>query len=58
MNCRVSVVMPTYNGEKYIGEQFLSIISQTRKPDELIISDDGSTDRTLEMVRGGVPPLS
>jgi glycosyltransferase involved in cell wall biosynthesis len=42
--------MATYNGEKYIREQLDSIICQLTNEDELIISDDGSTDRTLEIV--------
>lgn len=41
--------MATYNGEKYIQEQLDSFLIQTRLPDELIISDDCSTDKTLEI---------
>ena len=47
---RVSVVMCTYNGEKYLRDQLQSILDQTRPPDEIIISDDGSTDSTLHIV--------
>ena len=47
---RVSVVMCTYNGEKYLQDQLQSILDQTRPPDEIIISDDGSTDSTLQIV--------
>ena len=39
--------MATYEGGAFIGEQLNSIAQQTRLPDELIISDDGSTDSTL-----------
>ncbi len=46
----VSVVVCTYNGEKYLREQLQSILDQTRPPDEIIISDDGSTDSTLQIV--------
>lgn len=43
--------MATYNGEKYIRQQLCSIISQIGEGDEVIISDDGSTDSTLDIVR-------
>jgi glycosyltransferase involved in cell wall biosynthesis len=46
----ISAVVCTYNGEKYLREQLQSILEQTRPPDEIIISDDGSTDSTLEVV--------
>ena len=46
----ISVCMATYNGEKYIAEQVKSIIAQLRQEDELVISDDGSTDKTLEIL--------
>lgn len=47
----ISVCMATYNGEKYIIEQINSILSQLDECDELIISDDGSTDRTIEIIQ-------
>ena len=47
----ISVAMATYNGEKYLKEQLLSIISQTQKPDEIVINDDCSTDGTEEVVK-------
>ena len=46
----VSVIMPTYNGEKNIIEQLESIKNQERMPDEVLLCDDGSTDRTVEIV--------
>lgn len=45
-----SVCMATYNGEKYIKQQIESILFQLEKEDELIISDDGSSDKTLEII--------
>ncbi len=45
-----SVVMATYNGEKYIQEQIESILKNMTEKDELIISDDGSTDKTLQII--------
>lgn len=46
----ISVCMATYNGEKYIREQIDSILVQLGPNDELIISDDGSTDATLSII--------
>jgi len=46
----ISVCIPTYNGEKYIKAQLDSIIPQLNNDDEIIISDDGSTDRTIKIV--------
>lgn len=46
----VSVVMATYNGEKYIIEQMDSIRCQTRMPDEVIFCDDCSSDRTVSII--------
>ncbi len=51
MDKKISVCMATYNGERFIREQINSILPQLRDTDELIISDDGSTDKTLEIVR-------
>lgn len=47
---KISIVMATYNGEKYIEEQIDSIFAQTRKPDEVLFFDDGSTDQTPQIV--------
>ncbi|WP_213769434.1 glycosyltransferase [Bradyrhizobium sp. dw_78] len=47
----VSVVLATYNGAKYIEEQIRSIAAQTLAPFELIISDDASTDNTLQIIQ-------
>lgn len=47
---RIGVVIASYNGEKFIEKQILSILKQTVLPDEIIISDDGSTDKTIEIV--------
>lgn len=49
---RISIVLPTYNGSKYIKESIESIINQTYDDWELIIVDDCSTDGTLEIVQG------
>ena len=46
----ISVCIATYNGEKYIKEELDSILSQLSAEDEIIISDDGSTDETLSII--------
>jgi len=52
----ISVCMATYNGQKYIKEQIDSIIGQLTEGDELVISDDGSTDETLKIIRAYSSP--
>lgn len=47
---KISVCMATYNGEKYIKEQLDSILCQIVENDEVIISDDSSTDNTVEII--------
>ena len=51
MREKVSVAMATYNGEKYIKEQIDSILKNLNKEDEIIISDDGSTDSTRDIIK-------
>ncbi len=46
----ISVALASYNGEKYIGEQIESILSQLGSGDELVVSDDGSADATIEIL--------
>lgn len=46
----ISVCIATYNGAKYIKEQLDSILCQLSEEDEVIISDDGSTDETLQII--------
>lgn len=50
MSDLVSIVMPVYNGEKYLAEAIRSVIEQTYADWELIVVDDGSTDATAQIV--------
>lgn len=47
---KVSIALCTYNGEKFLLEQLESFLNQTRLPDELIVCDDCSTDKTIEIL--------
>lgn len=47
---KLSVAMCTYNGSKFIHEQLISVIKQSRLVDEIIIFDDCSTDATVEII--------
>ncbi|NKB60777.1 MAG: glycosyltransferase [Gammaproteobacteria bacterium] len=48
----ISVVIPAYNHEKFIGAAIESVLNQTVDDLELIIVDDGSTDRTADVIKG------
>ena len=48
---KVSVALTTYNGEKYILKQLHSLLFQRRAIDEVIIFDDASTDKTVEIIK-------
>lgn len=50
-NKRIDILMATYNGEKYLVEQLDSIINQTYRNWNLLIRDDNSTDKTLEIIQ-------
>jgi len=47
----ISVCIATYNGDKYIKEQLDSILCQLTEKDEIIISDDSSTDKTVKIIK-------
>ena len=51
----ISVALCTFNGDRFIVEQLNSIIAGGRLPDQVVISDDGSTDSTLDLVHQWMP---
>ncbi len=51
MNPKISVLMPVYNGEKYLRESIDSVLSQTFSDFELIIVNDGSYDTSLDIIQ-------
>ena len=48
----ISVCIATYNGERFIREQIDSVLCQLSSGDEIIVSDDGSTDGTISIING------
>lgn len=52
----VSVCMATYNGERFVSEQVASILAELKEDDELVVSDDGSTDATCRIIESFQDP--
>lgn len=48
--CKVSVIIPVYNGEKYLEDTLKSISAQTLSEIEILCVDDGSTDHSWEIL--------
>ena len=56
-HCKVSIIIPVYNVEKYLTECLDSAINQSHLEKEIIIIDDGSTDGTAEIIIDGASYL-
>ena len=53
----VSCIVPVFNGERYLAETIESILAQTARPLEVVVVDDGSTDRTAELTESFGEPV-
>ena len=51
MKCKIITAIPAFNGEQFIAQTLESVARQTLRPDRVVVLDDGSTDRTEEIVR-------
>ncbi len=47
---KISIALCTYNGAKFLAEQLDSFLEQTRLPDELVVGDDCSNDKTVQII--------
>ena len=47
----ISIAMATFNGEKFLRDQLSSLAHQSRLPDELVVTDDSSTDQTVQILK-------
>lgn len=51
-NVKVSILIPCYNAERWVAEAVRSALAQTYAPKEVVVYDDGSTDNSLEVIKG------
>ena len=57
-NLTVSVIISSYNYDRFIGETIESVLAQTRPADEVIVVDDGSTDNSTDVIRSFGSPVT
>lgn len=51
----ISIVMCTYNGAPFVKDQLQSLVAQSRKPEEMVVCDDGSKDETVDIIKQFIP---
>lgn len=54
----IKILLATYNGEKYVDEQINSIINQNNVITDIVISDDGSKDKTIDVIKSKYPQIT
>jgi glycosyltransferase involved in cell wall biosynthesis len=54
----ISVIIPVWNCERYLAEAIESVLAQTRAPEEILVIDDGSTDRSRRVAEGYAPRVT
>ena len=51
MSVKISIALAAYNGDAFLKQQLESFLSQSLLPNEIVITDDGSSDDTLKIIR-------
>ena len=53
----VTCVVPTFDAEAHIGGALACLLAQSHRPIEILVADDGSSDRTVDLARAAGPPV-
>jgi glycosyltransferase involved in cell wall biosynthesis len=51
LSCLVNIIIPVYNGERYLAQAIESALAQTYRPVQVVVVDDGSTDASLQLAQ-------
>lgn len=56
-NPLISVIIPVYNGDRYLSETIDSVLNQSYRPVDVVVLDDGSTDNSADIAQGYLPSI-